>query len=64
MNPNYSNNDGHEDVEELKKRVNDLEKQLEARTKSGNWIKVIFTVIAVIFLMLILIGIIQFVSSG
>lgn len=52
------------EIQELKDRLNSVEKQLEKRSKSSQWIKTGVIIILGIFLLLFLIGVIQFISAG
>ncbi len=52
------------EIQELKDRLNSVEKQLEKRSKSSQWIKTGVIIILGIFLLLFLIGVIQFISTG
>lgn len=52
------------EIQELKDRLNAVEQQLEQRSRASKPLRTGVIIILVIFLLMTLIGIIQFVSNG
>lgn len=54
----------HNDVKEITNRLDQVEKQLSSQNKRWKTVKTILLIIAGLYLLLIVIGIIQFISAG
>ncbi|GGG14693.1 hypothetical protein [Paenibacillus aceti] len=54
----------HNDVKEITNRLDQVEKQLSSQNKRWKTVKKILLIIAGLYLLLIVIGIIQFISAG
>lgn len=52
------------EIQELKDRLNEVEEQLQTRSKGSKLLKTVVFIILAIFFLLMLIGILQFVSNG
>lgn len=54
----------HNDVKEITNRLDQIEKQLSSQNKRWKTVKTILLIIAAVYLLLMIIGILQFVSAG
>ena len=54
----------HNDVKEITNRLDQVEKQLSSQNKRWKTVKTILLIIAGLYLLLLVIGIIQFISFG
>lgn len=52
------------EIQELKERLNSVEEQLAKKSNGFKSLKIGIIIVLVIFLLLVLIGILQFVSAG